>query len=183
MLQPRARKNGTDCWAARTRRDPSDPAGLERRRFHSFDYGTLSLVRFSSAHGLLQAVKANPKVLGRFAVPIKQMIQAELSFGYRTVADLVHFSDNTVQRVFQLMGWHVRKRAIGDRPRIEALPSGATTPNERWATDLCRASGQVVTVDRSWRRSSSTVIRESGLAGRSREAAERRRPRRRWSRR
>jgi putative transposase len=36
------------------------------------------------------------------------------------------------------MGWQVRKRAIGHRPRIEALPSAATTPNERWATDLCR---------------------------------------------
>ena len=83
-------------------------------------------------------VKANPKVQDRFAVPIKQMIEAEPSFGYRTVASLLRFNKNTVQRVFQLMGWQVRKRAIGHRPRIEALPSVATTPNERWATDLCR---------------------------------------------
>jgi putative transposase len=43
-----------------------------------------------------------------------------------------------VQRICQLKGWQVRKRAIGHRPRIEELPSVATTPNERWATDLCR---------------------------------------------
>jgi putative transposase len=36
------------------------------------------------------------------------------------------------------MGWQVRKRATGHQPRIEALPSVTTTPNERWATDLCR---------------------------------------------
>ena len=84
-------------------------------------------------------VKAKPKVQDRFARPIKQMIEAEPSFGYRTVASLLCFNKNTVQRVFQLMGWQVRKRAIGHRPRIEALPSIATTPNERWATDLCRA--------------------------------------------
>jgi putative transposase len=66
------------------------------------------------------------------------MIEAEPSFGYRTDASLPRFNQNTVQRVFQLMGWQVRKRAIGHRPRIEALPSVATTPNERWETDLCR---------------------------------------------
>lgn len=32
----------------------------------------------------------------------------------------------------------MKKRAIGFRPRIEALPSVATAPNERWSTDLCR---------------------------------------------
>ena len=83
-------------------------------------------------------VKSTPKVQERFAEPIKQMIEAEPSFGYRTVASLLQFNKNTVQRIFQLKGWQVRKRAIGHRPRIEALPSVATTPNERWATDLCR---------------------------------------------
>jgi putative transposase len=33
---------------------------------------------------------------------------------------------------------HIRKRAIGMRPRIEAVPSVATAPNERWSTDLAR---------------------------------------------
>ena len=48
---------------------------------------------------------------------------------------------NTVQRIFQLMGWQVRKRSVGARPRIEALPSVAQAPDERWATDLCRIWG------------------------------------------
>jgi putative transposase len=83
-------------------------------------------------------VKSKPKVQDRFTEPIKQMIEAEPSFGYRAVANMLRFNKNTVQRLFQLMGWQVRKRAIGHRPRIEALPSVATTPNQRRATDLCR---------------------------------------------
>jgi putative transposase len=82
-------------------------------------------------------VKSKPKVQERFANPIKQMIETEPSFGYRTVASPLRFNKNTVQRVFQLMGWQARKRAIGHRSCIEALPSVATTPNERWATYLC----------------------------------------------
>jgi putative transposase len=84
-------------------------------------------------------VKSAPKVQERFAAPIKQLIKEDPSFGYRTVAGLLQFNKNTVQRVFQIKGWQVRKRAVSHRPRIEALPSVATTPNERWATDLCRA--------------------------------------------
>ncbi|WP_246057644.1 DDE-type integrase/transposase/recombinase [Arenibacterium halophilum] len=82
--------------------------------------------------------KAAPKVDDRFAVPIEAMIEENPSFGYRTVAWLLGFNKNTVQRVFQLKGWQVRKRAIGMRPRIEAVPSVATAPNERWSTDLAR---------------------------------------------
>nr|WP_226936317.1 hypothetical protein [Pseudogemmobacter faecipullorum] len=67
--------------------------------------------------------KAAPKVDPRFAEPIKAMIGQEPSFGYRTVAWLLGFNKNTVQRVFQLKGWQVRKRPIGMRPRIEAIPS------------------------------------------------------------
>jgi putative transposase len=85
-----------------------------------------------------QAVKAKPKVDAQFAVPIKEMIEENPSFGYRTVAHLLGFNKNTVQRIFQLQGWQVRKRAIGMRPRIQALPSVAKAPNERWSTDLCR---------------------------------------------
>jgi putative transposase len=83
-------------------------------------------------------VKSAPKVQPRFAQPIKAMIEENPSFGYRTVAHLLDFNKNTVQRIFQLMGWQVRKRPIGFRPRIQALPSVAQRPNERWATDLCR---------------------------------------------
>jgi putative transposase len=83
-------------------------------------------------------VKSAPKVQERFAGPIKSMITEEPSFGYRTVAHLLGFNKNTVQRIFQLRGWQVRKRPIGFRPRAQALPSVAKAPNERWATDLCR---------------------------------------------
>lgn len=83
-------------------------------------------------------VKSPPKVDPKFVAPIKAMIEESPAFGYRTVAHLLGFNKNTVQRVFQLMGWQVRKRPIGFRPRIQALPSVASKPNERWSTDLCR---------------------------------------------
>ncbi len=83
-------------------------------------------------------VKAEPKVQERFAAPIKGLIEENPAFGYRTVASLLGFNKNTVQRVFQLKGWQVKKRAIGFRPRIQALPSVASFPDERWSTDLCR---------------------------------------------
>jgi len=82
--------------------------------------------------------KAAPKIDPRFADPIKALIEQEPSFGYRTVAWLLGFNKNTVQRIFQLKGWQVRKRAVGMRPRIKAVPSVATAPNERWSTDLAR---------------------------------------------
>ena len=83
-------------------------------------------------------VNSAPKVDPKFATPIKAMIEQSPPFGYRTVAHLLGFNKNTVQRVFQLMGWQVRKPLIGFRPRIQALPSVATMPNERWSTDMCR---------------------------------------------
>ena len=73
---------------------------------------------------------------------IDHLIESEPSSGYRTVASLLRFMKNTVQRVFQLMGRQVRRRAVGNRPRIEALPSVATPPNERWASDGVRGSGR-----------------------------------------
>lgn len=82
--------------------------------------------------------KATPRVQERFEAPIKAMIEEEPSFGYRTVAGLLGFNKNTVQRVFQLRGWQVKKRPVGFRPRVQAMPSVATAPDERWATDLCR---------------------------------------------
>ena len=83
-------------------------------------------------------VKAAPKVDPRFSEPIKKMIEEEPSFGYRTVAWLLGFNKNTVQRIFQIKGWQVRKRPVGMRPRIQAVPSVAAAPNERWSTDLAR---------------------------------------------
>ena len=86
-------------------------------------------------------IKTPPKVKLELAEPIKTLIEEEPSFGYRTVAGLLGMNKNTVQRIFQLKGWQVRKRAIGHRPRIQALPSVATCPDQRWATDLCRIWG------------------------------------------
>lgn len=82
--------------------------------------------------------KKPPLLQERFVQPIKALIETEPSYGYRTVAHLLGFNKNTVQRVFQRMGWQVRKRAVGFRPRIEVKPSVAAAPNQRWATDLCR---------------------------------------------
>jgi hypothetical protein len=86
--------------------------------------------------------KAPSRLNPAFVEPIKTMIEEESSFGYRTVASLLYFNKNTVQRIFQLKGWQVRKHPVCFfRPRIEALPSVATRPDERWATDLCRVWG------------------------------------------
>ena len=65
-----------------------------------------------------KSVKARPKVQLCFADPIKAMINEEPSFGYRTVAALLGFNKNTVQRNFQLRGWQVKRRPIGFRPRV-----------------------------------------------------------------
>lgn len=79
-----------------------------------------------------------PTVQERFAGPIKALIEQDPSFGYRTVASLLGMNKNTVQRIFQLRGWQVKKRPVGNRPRVQALPSRAEAPNRRWSTDLCR---------------------------------------------
>ena len=83
-------------------------------------------------------VKSPQNIQEQFAVPVKQIIEAEPSFGYRNFAGLLTFIKNTAQRIFQLMHRQVRKRAAGHQPRIEALSSVAVSPNERWATDVCR---------------------------------------------
>ena len=77
------------------------------------------------------------------------MIEENPSFGYRTVAHLLGFNKNTVQRIFPLKGWQVRKRPVGFRPRIQALPSVATAPDERWATDFA-ACGRGVMAGPRW---------------------------------
>jgi putative transposase len=82
--------------------------------------------------------KTPPQVSEALATPIKALIEEEPSFGHRTVAGLLGMNKNTVQRIFQLKGWQVRKRAVGHRPRVQALPSLAAAPDQRWATDLCR---------------------------------------------
>ncbi len=82
--------------------------------------------------------KAPPKVHERFERSIKAMIEQDLSLAYRTVAGLLNFNKNTVQRIFQIRGLQVKQRAIVFRPRVQAMPSVAKAPDERWSTDLCR---------------------------------------------
>jgi len=73
--------------------------------------------------GLENALRANP-------LDVKEQ--------YERQTKGLGFNENTVKRIFQLMGWQVRKRTIGFRPHVQALPSGATAPNERWPTDMSR---------------------------------------------
>lgn len=89
-----------------------------------------------------RSVKAEPKLQAHLVEPVKAMIEEHPAFGYRTVAHLLGFNKNTVQRIFQLKGWQVRKRPVGFRPRIKARVSVAAQPNERWATDLCPYLGR-----------------------------------------
>ena len=72
--------------------------------------------------------KAVPKIKEELAKPIRAMIEQEPSFGYRTVASLLGMNKNTVRRIFQIKGWQVRKRAVGYRRRIEALPRSLKLP-------------------------------------------------------
>jgi putative transposase len=67
------------------------------------------------------------------------MIEEDSSLSYQTLASLLGFNKNTVQRIFQLMGCQVRKRPVGRLPRIEALRPVASVPSERWTTDLYRS--------------------------------------------
>ena len=59
-------------------------------------------------HQTRQPARIRPEL----AEPIKQLIEQEPSFGYRTVAALLGMNKNTVQRIFQLKGWQVRKRPM-----------------------------------------------------------------------
>jgi len=52
-------------------------------------------------------MKDEPKAQERLLTPIKAMIEENPSFGYRTVAHLLEFNKNTVQRMFQLKVWQV----------------------------------------------------------------------------
>ncbi len=105
---------------------------------------TVSLAKICQWFGIprrsacYRSQRSAPKVQPRFVEPVKAIIEQDSSFVYRTVAHLLNFNKNTVQRIFQLKSWQVKKRPLGFRPRIEALPSVARQPNERWSTDLCR---------------------------------------------
>ncbi len=93
------------------------------------------------------------------AEPIKALIEEEPSFGYRTVAGLLGMNKNTVQRVFQLMGWQVRKRAVGMRPRIQALITRFGTLGRVPTPFLLRSDNGLVFTSRHYTR----MVRSYGL--------------------
>ncbi|WP_254871572.1 hypothetical protein [Pseudooceanicola sp. HF7] len=105
-------------WMRRTGIEPLHPAGHLGRRHCCVYRQAMRVVRHSSAGGYYEPVKAAPKVDPRFFGPIKKMIEETPSFGYRSVAWLLGFNKNTLQRIFHLQGWQIRKRAVGMRPRI-----------------------------------------------------------------
>ena len=73
--------------------------------------------------------RTQPVVKECYSEPIKQLIEEQPSFGYRTVAVLLGMNKNTVQCVFQLKGWQVHKRSVGRRPRIQAVPFKVQDPS------------------------------------------------------
>ena len=85
-----------------------------------------------------QPRQRSPTVGEWLARRIEGVIEALPYAGYRTGAWLLGDNKHTVQRVFQIKGWQVRKRRKGFRLRVQALPSITSRPNERWATDRTR---------------------------------------------
>ena len=69
---------------------------------------------------------------------IKQFIDKYPEAGCRSAAWMLNLNKNTVQLIFQLKGWQVRKKSRGLRPRVKVFPSEALQPNKRWSTDLAR---------------------------------------------
>lgn len=60
--------------------------------------------------GYSRSTKSAPKVQEHLVPPIKALIEEKPSLGSRTVVHLLGFNKNIVQRIFQIKGWHVRKR-------------------------------------------------------------------------
>jgi len=73
---------------------------------------------------------------------IRSIIEDHPAFGVRRVWAWLRFqlqaavNRKTVYRIMRLNGWTMRQRRTGRRPRVDAFPSVASTPNQRWATDI-----------------------------------------------
>lgn len=73
---------------------------------------------------------------------IYTIIQEHPAFGVRRVWAWLRYqldtpvNRKTVHRIMRLNGWTMRQRRAGRRPRVEAFPSIAAHPNQRWATDI-----------------------------------------------
>lgn len=82
---------------------------------------------------------------------IRSIIEEFPTFGVRRVWAWLRFrlgitvNRKAVHRLMRLHGWTMRRRRSGRRPRVQAFPSVADRPNQRWATDIamvdCGADG------------------------------------------
>jgi hypothetical protein len=153
-------KNCSPCWA-RTTSDRDDPPGTQSRRHPRLDEQAVPVVRRTRRTLYYRPTKATPAV-DSIRRTHQGNDQGEPSFGYRTVAHLLDFNKNAVQRIFQLKGWQVKKRPIGFRPRVQVLPSVAHAPNAGRRT--CARSGPVATSGPRWRWSSTAIPRTAGMA-------------------
>lgn len=102
-------------------------------------------------------------MLPRFAEPITAMIEENPSFGYRTVAHLLNFNKNTVQRIFQLKGWQVKKDRLDSGLGSKHCPPWPDSPMNVGRL-IYVGSGLVAMAGRYWRWS-STAIRGNCRAG------------------
>ncbi|WP_245184859.1 DDE-type integrase/transposase/recombinase [Halomonas salinarum] len=81
--------------------------------------------------------KARRRVINTdLAARVKLALERFPTYGYRRLACVLGENRKPIQRILQLKGWQVRKRPQGFRPRARRLPSVASRPDERWATDL-----------------------------------------------
>ncbi|MGQ7247152.1 DDE-type integrase/transposase/recombinase [Halomonas sp. V046] len=81
--------------------------------------------------------KPRPRVINAdLAASVKLALERFPTYSYRRLACVLSENRKPIQRILQLKGWQVRKRPQGFRPRARSLPSVASRPDERWATDL-----------------------------------------------
>ena len=114
---------GEAMLEVRVRRKAGIPAGKGRELMLSVQQGlmdesvTVPITKLCQWFGVAcrtmscKATKGPAKVNSKLAEPIREMLGP--SFGYRAVAALMGMSKTTVQRIFQLKGWQVRKRPLG----------------------------------------------------------------------
>src|SRR5690606_4050710 len=118
-------------WQARDGERPARQAGGRPGAVRASTQGSAGSLRRSDPGAACPRKIAVRVGQGRY-------LMVSIQQGLRDDGFEVSMVKNTVQRIFQLMGWQVRKRSVGCRPRIQALPSVAQSPDGRWATDLCR---------------------------------------------
>ncbi|ADV47283.1 IS3 family transposase [Nitratifractor salsuginis] len=83
-------------------------------------------------------IERTPRVDEERVRKVQEKIEEFPTYGYRRLALLLGMNKKAVQRILQLKGWQVRKRAKGHRPRAKMMPSRSQYPNQRWAIDMTR---------------------------------------------